>query len=438
MHVNLYNDDPARPGQGVPSNMTVLAAKLKARGYATHFLGKWHIGMASRSTMTPRARGFDTSLGYFHSTNSYYDSRRAEGCAGEEAVDLWQDDGPASHLNGTAYEERIFGTRAVQLIRAHGRTHPERPFFMYYAFHTSCVGWNASAAADPQNPDGPEVLQPDAEFYARFAHIDDQDRRANVAMVALMDEIVGNITSALQQAQMWPSTLLLWSSDNGGAVHLGGGANTWPLRGGYYNNWEGGIRVAALLNGGLLPPAVRGTQLHGFIHECDWYATFCALAGVDPFDHVAAAAGLPPIDSLNVWPLISGASHTSPRVEWPLTPLGEDATRAKHGGDAGYMAEGRYKLLVGVVRQAGWCGMVHPNTTTRWDSFGTVAMCNVTDEKVGYLFDVLEDPGEHHDLALQMPVLAAEEHWFNPDRGEPDPRACEVAKRTGFWQPFLP
>jgi arylsulfatase B len=39
---------------------------------------------------------------------------------------------------------------------------------------------------------------------------------------------------------MWEKTLLVWSSDNGGAVHEGGGANAYPLRGGYYNNWEGG------------------------------------------------------------------------------------------------------------------------------------------------------------------------------------------------------
>lgn len=45
------------------------------------------------------------------------------------------------------------------------------------------------------------------------------------------------------------------------------------------------------------------------------YATFSALAGVDPTDEKAAAAGLPPIDSLNLWPLISGANTTSPRTE---------------------------------------------------------------------------------------------------------------------------
>ena len=88
-----------------------------------------------------------------------------------------------------------------------------------------------------------DSLQPDAAYYARASFIDDPDRRANHAMVALMDDAVGNITAALRAREMWGHTLLLWSSDNGGAVHLGGGANTYPLRGGYYNNWEGGIRV---------------------------------------------------------------------------------------------------------------------------------------------------------------------------------------------------
>ena len=108
----------------------------------------------------------------------------------------------------------------------------------------------------------------------------------------------------------------------------------------------------------------------------------------------------------------------------------------------------RYKVILGDVRQAGWCGQVHPNVSLPWDSFGTVLKC--TDASRGKpccLFDVIDDPGEHHDLALEMPgkaqeladrLHAAERHWFNPDRGDPDPRACRVAAETGFVQPFLP
>jgi arylsulfatase I/J len=126
-HVNIYNDDPALPGQGVPVGMTLLPLKLKQSGagsatptpYATHFIGKWHIGMASKTTQIPIARGFDTSLGYFHSTNNYYNSHAGAThqaisvCGHSPAVDLYLNDGPATTLNGSSYEERIFGARAV-------------------------------------------------------------------------------------------------------------------------------------------------------------------------------------------------------------------------------------------------------------------------------------------------------------------------------------
>ena len=48
----------------------------------------------------------------------------------------------------------------------------------------------------------------------RFPFIDDPDRRANTAMVAFMDEIVGDITTALKAKKMWDKTFLIWSSDN--------------------------------------------------------------------------------------------------------------------------------------------------------------------------------------------------------------------------------
>ena len=179
------------------------------------------------------------------------------------------------------------------------------------------------------------------------------------------------------------------------------------------------------------------------------YATFCHLAGVSPIDERAAATQppLPPIDSLNVWPLISGANRSSPRTEWPITPLGEQAgPRARHGGDSGYMLL-PYKLLVGRVRQAGWPGKLHPNVSLKWDSFADIENCTVPAAgKLGCLFDVMVDPSERHDLALEMPEKAAqlwaklqeaELRWFDPDRGSPNPRACQLARDSGYWQPFL-
>ena len=59
-HSNIYNDDPAMPGAGAPVQFRLMPAVLKQAGYATHFVGKWHLGMASRSAQIPVARGFDT------------------------------------------------------------------------------------------------------------------------------------------------------------------------------------------------------------------------------------------------------------------------------------------------------------------------------------------------------------------------------------------
>ena len=73
------------------------------------------------------------------------------------------------------------------------------------------------------------------------------------------------------------------------------------------------------------------------MHICDWYSTMAHVLGLDPTDKTAAAAGLPPIDSLNMWPMISGVNATSPRLEIPLS---SDET-----GTTGGLISGRYKIV---------------------------------------------------------------------------------------------
>merc|ERR1712070_1045478 len=141
----------------------------------------------------------------------------------------------------------------------------------------------------------------------------------------------------MKKLGMWENTLMVLSSDNGGYVGnpLGpcnttdasfpgagpntdvghgtvcmngeAGANNFPLRGGKYSNFEGGIRVNAFVSGGYVPESMRGKKLDGMMHIADWYRTLAeGIADVDPTDYWAAKSGLPPIDSLNVWPMLSG------------------------------------------------------------------------------------------------------------------------------------
>ena len=108
----------------------------------------------------------------------------------------------------------------------------------------------------------------------------------------------------------------------------------------YYTNWEGGIRAPAFVNGGFLPDSQRGTIRAGassYIHLCDWFCTFAKLAG-DPngcSDPVGDAHGLPSVDSLDMWPLISGTNTTSPRSEWMLSPINPGPVGNRGINDAG-------------------------------------------------------------------------------------------------------
>ena len=75
MHVNQWNRAGADLGGGVGKNFTIIAAKLKQAGYATHQLGKWHCGQSS-ADLVPAGRGFDSSLGYLNGAEDHFNQRR--------------------------------------------------------------------------------------------------------------------------------------------------------------------------------------------------------------------------------------------------------------------------------------------------------------------------------------------------------------------------
>ena len=187
----------------------------------------------------------------------------------------------------------------------------------------------------------------------------------------------------------------------------------------------------AFVSGGYLPEKMRGQKTEGYIHLADWYGTFCGLAGVDPKDEAAAAAKLPPVDSLDMWPLVSGQTSTSPRTNIHIS--------------VNALISGNYKILTGKMNQAGWTGPQYPNTTNPAGGIKESVDCGDT----GCLFNIKDDPEERKDLASSMPDMLSQMRmklatmnstYFNPDRGSAWPGACEAAvvKYKNFWGPFLP
>lgn len=322
----------------------------------------------------------------------------------------------------------MFRDRVVRIIEQHDRT---QPLFVYYAMHLL------------HSP----LCVPDA-YLERFANVDNEDRRFVAAMTLLMDDVVGDVVAALKRRGLWEDTLFVWSSDNGAAIELDTGAKSaYPLRGGYQTNWEGGVRAPALVSGGALPRSARGRRFEGFVHISDWYATFSRLAGVSAVDEAAEAAGLPPVDSIDVWPLLlgNGSRQAAPRQEFLLTPLEGDVSGRLGHGDAAYML-GEYKLILNNVTQASWCGPVHPNNSVVWNTTATVERCTRPGKR-GCLFNVFEDPTEHKDLALALPdkvdellarLEAAQPGVYDPDRGaREDAAPCGAIRRyAGFLGPW--
>ena len=409
-----YNpNDPVSGFSGIPRNMTGIGTKMKEGGYATHMVGKWDAGMATPDH-TPQGRGFDTSLNYFYHANSYYNETGGGLCNNTHIVDLWDTDKPANTLNGTGpdgnYEEGLFKERILQIIDNHD---PSTPLFLYYAAHIVHRPYEV-----PEN------------YLKKFDFIDEPYRQVYHAMVNYLDDVVGEIVQALKDKGLWDNLLFVTSSDNGGPVWSDFGGNNFPLKGGKASFWQGGVRVNAFASGGYLPKSMRGKKTDGYIHVADWYATFSSLAGVDPTDNRAAKAKLPPIDSFNVWPLISGQNSTSPRVDIPIS----DTT----------LISGEYKILTGNVNLAGWTGPVYPNTT-KPSGISAVEHCGDS----GCLYNIIDDPEEYTNLAEKMPDMLKEMQAklnkyqatrFTPNRGSDSPAACETALNVyhGFWGPFVP
>ena len=116
-----------------------------------------------------------------------------------------------------------------------------------------------------QNAHGP--LEAPQSYIDKYSFIQDLDRRTYLAMVSLVDEAIGNITSKMEELGLLKDTLILFTSDNGGPLYAG--SRNYPLRGGKMTPYEGGHRVRAFINGPGIVPHVN----KGMFHSIDWLPT---------------------------------------------------------------------------------------------------------------------------------------------------------------------
>ncbi len=265
---------------GLPLDERLLPQALKMAGYRTAAFGQWRLGHASRDLL-PTHRGFDYFYGSYGALGDHF--RKSDRTGKRD----WHRD--EKHVNERGYATTQIAHEAAAFIIRHDAA---RPLFMYISLPV------------PATP-----LQAPQDYLARYDSVDDEQRRTYYAMISAMDDAVGTIVDALKKTGMIRNTLLVFHSDNGGAVKnkfaSGDGdvkqnvASNGPFRNGRGSLYEGGVRVVALaVWPGRIEPAVVSER----IHVTDMFPTLLNQAGA-PMD---SAHQIKPIDGIDAWKVISG------------------------------------------------------------------------------------------------------------------------------------
>ena len=258
---------------GLPTEETTMPQALKAAGYDTAMVGKWHLGHAD-TKYWPQNRGFDYFYGNLVGEVDYFTKDRG-------GIIDWQRNG--EFLKEEGYHTTQIGDDAVKLIE---QQDPDKPLFLYFA------------ALAPHSP----YQAPQADIDAYKDMFEDETKQNYAAMITELDTQVGRIVDALEKKGIRDNTLIFFASDNGGKLAgsvsaPGTGASHTPpasngaLRDGKASLYEGGVSVPAIVNWpGKLKPGISNEPLH----MVDMMPTFLSLAG---------GAGDPqrPFDGKDAW-----------------------------------------------------------------------------------------------------------------------------------------
>jgi arylsulfatase A-like enzyme len=251
------------------TDFPTLGKMVKAAGYKTAHFGKWHLGPEPYS---PLEHGFDIDIPHWH----------GPGPAGS-FVSPWKYPNFKANFTGEHIEDRM----AEEALSWLGSVR-NKPFFMNY--------WQFSVHAPF---DAKEEL---IEKYRKQINPDDPQRcPIYAAMVHSLDDAVGTLLDAIDEAGIAKQTIIVFSSDNGGNMYSDvegvPPTSNEPLRGGKATMYEGGIRVPTVVVWpGITKPGSRCDEI---IQTSDFYPTLLNALDID----------LPknwPIDGVDILPALKG------------------------------------------------------------------------------------------------------------------------------------
>lgn len=347
----------------LPQSQTTVASALRAGGYATWHVGKWHLGGEGS---LPTDHGFDVNLGGCHWGHP------KQGYWAPWGIDTLPEAGDGTYLTDHLTDE------AIRLLRERDR---ERPYFLnlwHYTVHTPIQApadliEKYRAKSERLGLDRQRAIITGEHFPCAHKRQQRVKRRifqsdpTYAAMIENLDTNIGRLLAGVAEHGDLGNTLIVFTSDNGGlATAEGSPTCNAPYFEGKGWAYEGGVRVcqfacwpARIAAGTTCPEPVTST---------------------DVFPTLIAAAGLPPqpqdhCDGVNLLPTFSGEALTRDAIFWHYPHYGNQ-------GDSPACA----------VRMGSWKLIEH-----------------FEDGKLE-LYDLLQDPGEAHDCAAKRPQETRELH----------------------------
>lgn len=326
----------------VPASEVTIAEVLRAGGYHTLHFGKWHLGGVKGSR--PEDQGFDESLGFIPGASMYLPEHSKDVVNSKQPWDpidrfLWPNLPYAVQYNGSplfapkGYMTDYLTDEAVQAIHANRN----RPFFMYFA---------PNAVHTP--------LQATKADYDALPQIKDHRLRVYAAMVRNLDRNVGRILQELKAEGLDKNTLVIFTSDNGGAGYIGLPDINKPYRGWKSTFFEGGIHAPFFMR---WPGHIAAGSRYAYpVAHVDIFATAAAAAGAaEPKDR--------PIDGVDLMPYLAGKKLGRPH-----------RTLFWRSGQYKVVLDGDWKLQSSEAQHKVW------------------------------LYDLATDPTERRELSVEQPV----------------------------------
>jgi arylsulfatase A-like enzyme len=265
---------------GLRLDQVTIADRLRALGYATACVGKWHLGGGIE--YRPTRRGFDEFYGTLANTPFYHPTN---------FVDSRISDDVRPVADPAFYTTDAYAERAVDWIERS----KDRPWFLYLPF-------NAQHAP----------LQAPKKYLDRFSGITDEKRRIFAAMLSSMDDAVGRVMGKVRALGQEENTIVFFIADNGGPTQSTTSGNG-PLRGFKMTTFEGGPRVPFVAQW-------KGRWPAGKVYDFP-------VINLDVLPTVVTAAGgkaesARSVDGVDLTPFVTGANPARPHqtLYWRYGP----------------------------------------------------------------------------------------------------------------------